>query len=457
VLEAQFPETPDVQPELLAHHYTEAGLSQQAIAYWQQAGQNAMARSAHAEAIVYLRRGLALIAMLPDPPERLQRELSLQMALGVALMSIRGYAAPEVEQVYVRAHELCRQVGDVPHLFTTLRGLWMFYLVRAELPTALKLGEHLLQLARHHNDATLLLEAHRALGSNLFFLGDCVASATHLEQGLTLYDVQQHRILNIHQVQDTEAVYLSYIALTSWIRGYPNQALQTMHRALALGQELAHPYSLGFALTFSAILYQWCQEIQAVQEQVEASIALAQGHLFPLLGSMGTTFQGWVIVQQGDFTEGIGLMQQGLDAYQTTGAKLGWTYMLALLAESYSHAGQIEEGLTTLADALAFVDTRQECWWEAELHRLKGELLLQQTIPDVVQAETSLQQALVVARQQHAKSLELRVTMSLSRLWQQQGKRRHAWSTLSDICHWFTEGNDTADLRDAKTLLELLE
>ena len=456
VLEERFPETRDSQPELLAHHYTEAGLSVQAVAYWQQAAQQALERSAHLDVLAHVQQGLVAISALPDGPERHRHELTLQTTLGVALIATKGYAAPEVEQTYLRARELCQQVGDIPHLFTVLRGLWVSYLTRGELSTAYRFAQQLFRIAQQRHDTALLLEAHRALGSTLFFLGELASSWTHVQGGIPLYDAQQHRALTIQYGQDTEAVYLGYSAWNLWMRGYPDQALHTMHQAIQLAQQLTHPYTLGFALTFAAMLSQWRREVQDVQNHVVASIALAQEHMFPLLWAMGTTFQGWAQAQQGDVQAGLEQMQQGIAAYQATGAGLNRTYMLALLAEGYGKAGRVEEGLAAISDALAFVEEKREGWWEAELHRLKGELLLLSPAPDIVQAEAALHQALEVARNQHAKSLELRAAMSLSRLWLQQDQSHQARRLLGDIYGWFTEGHETVDLIDAQMLLTTL-
>src|SRR5262249_53056139 len=206
VLEARFPETVETQPELVAHHYTEAGLTAQAIPYWQRAGQRAVERSANLEAVAHLTKGLALLATLPDTPERAQQELVVQTTLGPALLVTKGYAAPEVLQAYARARELCQQVGETPRLFQVLRGLWNFYLIRMELQTTRELGEHLLTLAQHIGDPALLLEAHCALGCTVDYLGEFAAAQAHYAQGIALYDPQQHRSHAVRYGQDPGVV-----------------------------------------------------------------------------------------------------------------------------------------------------------------------------------------------------------------------------------------------------------
>lgn len=456
VLEEHFPETGETRPELLAHHYTRAGRQAQAIDYWQQAARQALERSAHADAIAHAQQGLAALDTLPESPEHWRYELALQTMLGTALSFTRGYGAADVVHAYARARKLCEQVGDMPQLVTVLRGLWLFYLARSELPTAYELGEHLLRLARSRNDRALFLEAHRAIATSLFFLGEQAAVLTHLERGLTLYDMPSQNTLSIQDSLDTGERFLHYKALNLWLRGYPEQALETVHQMLRLSQQPADAYSRSHALTLSAVLYIWRRETEAVHERVAAGLALAEEHLFPLPLALGTTFQGWVLAQQGRHDEGLAQMRRGITAYRATGTELFTTCMLALLSEVYRQVGQIEEGLRVLVEALDLADKKGERLWEAELYRLQAEFLLQQATPDVAQAEAVLHQALVVARNQQVKSLELRTTISLCCLWQQQGKHRQAQNILGQLYDWFTEGHNTADLKEAKALLDTL-
>ena len=462
VLEARFPESCETQPELLAHHYTEAGVLAQALPYWQRAGQRAIQRSAYVEAIGHLSKGLEVLAILPDTPERIQQELVCQTMLGPALMNIKGQAAPEVEQTYARARELCRQIGDAPQLFPVLWGLWYFYLVRAELQTARELLPQLLSLAQGAQDSALLLAAHRSLGQNLTFLGELLPARTHLEQGMALYDPQQHRALALLYGQDLKVVCQSWAALVLWLLGYPDQALQTGHEAIALAQELAHPYSLIYALNWMTMLHLCRRERQAAQERTEGVLAIGREYGIAMFAASGTLWQGWGLAAQANLSgrsgeEGMAQMRQGLAAWRATGAGVFQPYYLALLAEAYGADGQAEEGLRVLAEALTVVDNTAERYWEAELHRLTGELLLRQAVPHPHQAEACFQQALALARRQQAKSLELRTAISLSHLWQQQGKRAEAYDLLAPIYGWFTEGFDTADLLEAKALLDRLQ
>jgi hypothetical protein len=268
VLEAQFPATAQRQPEVLAQHYTEAGLAEPAVGYWQQAGQRANERSAHVEAITHLTRGLEVLKTLPDTAERVQHELGLQSALGLALMVTKGWAAPEVEHAYTRARELCQQVDETLQLFPVLIGLRAFYTMRGDLHTSRDLGAYLLRLAQRGQDPALLSAAHYALGAPLYFLGELVLARESLEQGVALYNPQQHRSLAFSYGSDEPGVAcLSHVAMTLWYLGYPDQALQRMHEMLTLAQELSRPFSLAWALSFAAIVHQLRREGQATHER----------------------------------------------------------------------------------------------------------------------------------------------------------------------------------------------
>jgi predicted ATPase len=356
---------------------------------------------------------------------------------------------------------LCQQVGETPQLFQVLRGLWYFYLLRVELQTARELGEQLLTLAQHIGDPALFLEAHYTLGNTLNYMGEFAAAQAHLEQGIALYDPQQHRSHAVRYGQDPGVVCRSYAALTLWYLGYPDQALQRSHEALALARELEYPYSLALALYFAALLHQFRRERQRTQERAEAAIALASEGGFTVVVAGGTFLRGWALTErsptpgagQGQGEAGLAQMHQGLAAFHATGAETFRPYFLSLLAAASAQVGRREEGLTLLAEALAVTNEKGERRCEAELHRLKGLLLLARTTGQDTEAETCFRQALDIARRQQAKSWELRAAMSLSRLWQRQDKRDAARELLAEVYGWFTEGFDTADLQEAKALL----
>ena len=279
VLETRFPELCETQPELLAHHYTEAGLLEQAIPYWQRAGERAVQRWANVEAIRYLTRGLEGLQTLPDTPERSQYELALLIALGPPLEATKNFSDPEVGRVYTRARALGRQVGESPQLFPALGGLYRFYLVRGEHRTTLELAQEFLTLAQHVQDPVRLLGGHYVLGGTLLELGELAPSRAHLEAGLALRDPQRDRSRDSRR--DLDVSCLRRLARILWLQGYPDQALSSIHTALTYAQELAHPFSLGEAFYHVASLHQLRREVSQTQEQAEAAMALARDRGFP--------------------------------------------------------------------------------------------------------------------------------------------------------------------------------
>jgi predicted ATPase len=377
VLEERFAETKETQPELVAHHYTEAGLAKQAIPYWQHAGRRATQRSAHVEAIAHLTKGLELLKTLPDTPERTQQEITLQLALSVPLTATRGYASPEVEKVVTRALELCRQVGEIPQLFLVLGGLYTFYQQRTEYKTAQELAEQLLTLAQRQQDPTLLSHAHVCLGANLVWLGEFISARAHLEQDIAHLDPQRYPSLTFLGGHDPGVACLSYAAWALWHLGYPDQALKRSHEAVILAQKLS-PLSLAFALYFITELHLCRREGQAAQERAEQLIALCSEQGFPYWLGAGISCRGWALAEQGQIEEGVTQIVQGGARFRATGAGTGRSRGLGRLAEAYGKVGRTEEGLGLLARALALVEKSGERFYEAELYRLKGELLLAQ-------------------------------------------------------------------------------
>jgi predicted ATPase/class 3 adenylate cyclase len=456
VLAAQYPDLVATQPELLAHHLTEAGHHAQAVEYWQRAGESAVARSAHLEAISHCTTGLEVLRTLPETAERIQQELILQTTLGPALMITKGFAAPEVKHAYARARALCQRVGETPLRFTVLRGLWQFYNGRGEYQTARELGEQCLHLAQQGQDTACLLEAHHTLWTTRLLLGELPLARAHLEQGLALYDPQQHRALAVLYGHDPGVCCRSVAAVALWVLGYPNQALRQQYAAHTLAQEVAHPPSLAFTRMLAAIACQLRREAHAAHEQAEALISLAMEQGFALFLAIGGILRGGALTALGQRGEQIGQIRQELAAMRETGTALWVPYFLGLLAEAYAQEGQVEVGLATLAEALAAAQATGERWGEAELYRLRGVLLMRQTGTPPEDAETCLRRALDVARRQEAKALELRAAVSLSRLWQRQSKQDEARALLTPIYSWFTEGFDTADLQEAKGLLDEL-
>ena len=454
VIEERFPGIKTTEPEVLARHLTAAGLAEAAIPHWRAAGELSKRRMALTEAIAHLTRGLEVTSTLPPSPERDASELELRTLLGPALIATRGFAAAEVEQTYGRARVLCRQMGDTRRIFPTLFGLWASYLVRGDLPAARELVEQLWQRARSAEDSTMLLVAHRAMATTFHFRGEFVLAQEHAAQGIALYDPQQHSSLALLYGEHPVVVCQCFGAYDLWHLGYPDRALARIQDALTLAQQLAHPFMLVHALAFATRLHLYRREGQLTRERAEAALALAAEHKIAFYLAHGTIFRGRALVEQGERTEGIAQIRQGLAAYRATGAG-GDLLPLALLAEAYGKVGQPEEGLLVLREALAEL-TKGWRYCEAELYRLKGELLLGISAGNYAEAETCFHQALNIASHQQAKSLELRAAVSLSRLWQRQAKRAAAHELLAAIYGWFSEGFETADLREAKVLLEAL-
>jgi len=441
----------------LAMHFQRGRDVSRAVQYLQYAGEQALRRSAHQAARQHLTQALDLLATLPVSPVRAQQEIELQIALGPALMAARGWAAPEVEQTYARARALCTQLGETPQLFPTLWGLWRFYQSRGALPAARELGEQLMRLAERAADPTHRLEAHVALGQTLFQLGEYTAAWQHLEQGLTLIDSMTQRALVLRPGDAPGVACLSFAALTLWCLGYQVQAIQRSQEALALAQTLDHPLSLAAAQHYAAFLHHHRHEALAVQTLAETLLTLATAQGFPLYMGYGTCWQGWAGAMQGEAVAGLAQLRQGLAAVLTTGQTLARPLCLVLHAEVAGRGGQVEEGLRLVAEALRAFEASGRGDLLAEAHRLQAELLLAQTGTNADEATACFQEALAIARHQQAKSWELRAAISLGRLWRQPGKRQEARTLLAPIYGWFTEGFETADLQEAKALLEALE
>ncbi|MBI3801970.1 MAG: AAA family ATPase [Deltaproteobacteria bacterium] len=450
----------------LAVHFEQGRDYRRAIRYLQQAGENAIRRSANAEAIDHLSKAVELLTTLPDTPERAQQELGLQIALSVPLVMSKGYTAPAVERACARARDLCQQIGETPQLFQAVFGLFRFYDVRGELYTARELGEQLIRLAQRGHDHTLLLVAHAALGAALFQIGDLAAARAQAEHGLALYDPQRHGSLIFSYGDDLGLVCRSSIAWILQMCGYPDQAQARNQEVLALARELSYPFILLGAFWTAGFFHQLRREGQRVQEMAEAAVVLGNEQGFVPHAASGAILRGWALAEQGQGEEGIAGICQGLETLRAMGALLWRPYALGLLAEAYGKEGQAEEGLTVLAEALVTAERTGQRWHEAELYRLKGELSLQsrqvedqsKTSQDKseAEAEACFWKAIEIARRQQAKSLELRAVMGLSRLWQRQGKKAEARRMLAEVYGWFTEGFDTVDLQEAKALLKEL-
>lgn len=474
LLETRFPETAQTEPELVAHHYTEAGEAASAVPYWGRAGQRAAQHSAYAEAIAHLTRGLHVLRVLPATPERDRQELALQTALGPAVVAARGYADPDTKLAYDRVRVLSQPPGDLALHFVALRGLQVHHLVRAELQVAREFGEQLWQLAGAQEDGALIVGAGQAMGQSLFCLGEIVAAHRYLERASSLYDPHQHRFPRWPGGHPGEQCLL-LAAWTSWLLGHPDRALQHAQVALALVREHADPFSRASALIFAAMLHQFRREPEDARALAEEAIALCIEQRMPFYQELGWVLHGWALAVLGRGADVTRQMRQGIDAHLASGAKVFVPYALALLADAHREAGQIEQALGAVDEALLLVDQTDCRFYETELLRLRGELLLQAGGPvrrpgpltavprpadaavetDVaVEAEACFERALTIARARQMRSLELRTAMSLGRLWQRQGRPEAARQMVGEAYGWFGEGRDTVDLQEARSLLE---
>ena len=451
-------------PEL-AHHYSRSGNAEKAIEYLHKAGQQATQRSANVEAITYFTTALELLPTLPVSQERTRRELTLQLALGVPLQATKGFGSPEVGHTYERAHALCVELGHIPQLFPIVRGLCVFHNIQANLHKGYALAQQLLTLAEQAGGAGLQVEAHLALGAPLYWRGEFAAARTHFEAALARYEPSHHREHLRLYGRDSRVFGLEYLARTMWCLGYPDQARQRAHEAVIWAQELGHAHSLTWALTTSLWIRLFRQEWREAREPIDAVLAFATDHGFSVWVAHSRVNRGWLLVQQGQPHAGITELQHGLSGLRTTGTIVFEPFAHAPLVEAYGQTGQYEKGLQMVGEALHFADRHDDRVLEAEIHRLQGELLLAQEdgrlLADRVrgktdEAEVCLRKAIELSQRQQAKSLELRASVSLARLWQQQGKTTEAHQMLSIIYNWFTEGFDTRDLQDAKALLEVL-
>jgi len=459
-LESMYAAQLDDHLDELARHYSHSDNVTKAIEYLGRAGQHALQRSGYAEGINSLRAAIDLLAKLPDSPERLQLELPLQLALGPAHFVIDGWGAPAAERAHTRARELCGRIGDLPELFPALFGLWAIYLQHDELRTAYELAEQLLRRATSARDPTLLVYAYLALGETALWMGDLPCAKHQLELALSFYDRERHRSLASRFAGfDAAVMCRSYLGITLWSLGYPEEALTQGKEALALGRELSHPNSLDLAKYFHATVRFWRRDRDArtVQEGVERMIEsiAAQGYGASELSAIATIIHGWAVAMQGH-EEGIAEIQKGLTACRAAGGQVTQPIYLGMLAEACGATGRLQDGLTALTQALAIANDHEDRWYEAEIHRLSGDLLLRQNASDTTAARNCFEHAIEISRKQGAKSFELRATMSLARLLAKQGGHHEARVMLTEIYNWFTEGFDTADLKDAKALLDEL-
>jgi predicted ATPase len=439
----------------LALLYEVARDAEQAVAHFQIAARNAVRVSAHREAAALARRGLSLLEKLPESPQRVGQELALLQALGVSLVATQGFASPDVERTYLRARDLCERAGDQAGLFPVLYGLWNVSLLRCDLPRCTQLATQAFALAEGLADPIFLLQAYNVLQQPLLHQGDLEAARRGQERGLALYYAHCHGGLTATFGEDPGVGCLTYGAVTLWLLGYPDQALRSWQAARRLAEDLANPFDLGRALYFGAFTHLCRGEVAVVEELAGLLRELADEQGFAFLSAGATIFLGWTLAEQGQTPAGVAQMRQGLASWQATGALSHRPYQLALLARALAEGGPDGEGLRCADEALALAASTGERFLEAELHRLRGEILLAGAAGPAraAAAEACFGRSLEVARRQGARSLELRALLSLAGLLRRQGRAAEARPLLAETYAWFTEGFETPDLRQARELL----
>lgn len=462
-LREHFPELVDAQPEILAYHFLEAGESDQALPYWEIAGDKAAEHSAHKEAIRHYSQGLEILRGLPPGTFRQEREIRLHLKLGAPLAAARGYGAREVEETYSRARELSEGCGTPSERYLARYGLWRLHMLRAQYEIARAEGQELLRLAESERKPSFLVAAHRALGSTLFYLGEFEASRRHVEEvlHLTAADQADTRMLirDVYDVVDPRVTCHSYLSWNLWMLGAPDQALTESERAIHLAAELRHPFSMALALSFGAWLRQFRREPSAVAALAREALALAESHRFPFWIGWDMAMEGWARQDDGtgSGTDPVERIARGLRHWIENGSQLGRGYFLALLAETQADTRQFEVARQSLADARDFGRRTGERFWEAEQVRLEGDFLLRagRTGDSGLQpgAEERFIEAIELADRIQARSLALRATVSLARLPALSGRGQAIAANLGERYRQFGEGLETIDLQEARALL----
>ena len=451
-LEHRYPDVAAVQPEIVARHYSEAGIAELAIVNWLKAGVQAASRFAHLEAVAYLRLGLELVTEIDEPDKRNEREIELQTALGTSLLAIKGFAAIEVGEVYARAEQLCLVTGKQSSLYDALTGLWYHHVVRGEIQRAQELAARFFAIARKDDDPARLLVAHLAL-SGMTWFGDFSAGCEHIDKALSL-ESDMKEVLSLSIGADPKVFARAFGCHAFWHIGEFERATELSNEGISRARALEEPFTLAIALNYAAMLHQFDHNNEVTQKLTEEAIELCTEHQFAYYLAWARMIHGWTIVYTGDIQAGMAEMHKGLDDFRETGAGLRLPYYLSLFAEVEGHAGQPEKALVMVDQALQKSNTNGEKWHNADLFRLRAKLLLQMNSGKSNDAETAFQEALNIAREQGCKARELQVTVELGRLWQSQGRQREAHDLVAPIYGCFPNSSNSVYVKNAKSLLE---
>ncbi|MGB6542777.1 MAG: AAA family ATPase [Xanthobacteraceae bacterium] len=462
-LESQFTEISENQPELLARHCTEAGLFEKAVGLWGKAGQRSVARSALVEAVSQFTRALEQVATLPPTPARRREQIKLQVALITPLMYVKGYAAVETKAAAERARLLIEQAEalgepteDPLLLFSVLYGFWVINFVAFNGDAIREIAAQFMALAEKQGAAVPLMVGHRLMGSSLVCTGDIVEGRTHLHHALALYDPLKHRPLATRFAQDIRVVIFCYQSLALWLLGFPDAALADTEQALKDAREIGHAATLMYALGHAPLSHIHCGNFETVNAVTKELITLTEEKGAPFWNAVGTVFRGCVLALTGKPKDAVHVLSATDTALKPTGGRAWRPLWVSHLGGAHADLGQFDDAWRCIAEAITATETVRETWYQAEVYRTAGEIALKTAAPDAAKAEAYFERALAIARKQQAKSWELRASMSLARLWRNQGKVQQARELLAPVYGWFTEGFDTLDLKEAKALLEEL-
>jgi class 3 adenylate cyclase/predicted ATPase len=456
-LEQRYPDAVEQRPELPAHHFAQAGLLGQAATYWLKAGRRAAERSANTEAIAHLRKAIETLATLPETAQRARQELSCQLALGPALLATRGWSDPDALNAYTRAQDLCARLGEDRQRFDAQWGLWLCHSTRGEMATAHQLTQELFRIAERLDDPSLRLQAHHAAWADVIWLGEPATALEHVEHGLAIYDPGRHRShALVYGGHDPAICGQALRGLSLWLLGYPDRARRSVREAVAFAEQLAHAPSLAHAVFWAGLCHQFRRDVSAAHQCSDRLIALATEQKAMIYRAGGMIIRGWARACGGETDEGVAELRRGLEAYMASGLKLLASYFRTLLAEAWYRAGDPDRAGEALQDARQLADETAERFWVAASLQLEGEIALARAHPDPSQAEACFREAIDLARQQQARSLELRAATSLARLWAASGRQREARDLLVPVYACFTEGFATPDLKDAKASLQEL-